>query len=164
VTEPHGDIARRDFLSGIVFVGLGAVGAIVAYGYSIGTASRMGPGYFPLVISGLLVGVGAILIVSNIRSCLRSRLPRIRALENKSGLAAFLVVVSCIVAFAVLIERTGLAITSFVCVAIAYFGARGLMQRQGSVWEGALVAWALSAFSVIVFVYALGLPMRVWPR
>ena len=164
MTEPSGEIARRDFLSGIVFVGLGAVGAIVANGYSIGTASRMGPGYFPLVISGLLVCVGTILILSSIRSSLRSRLPRIRALETKSGLAAFLVVVSCIVAFAILIERAGLAITSFVCVAIAYFGARGLMQRQGSVWEGALVALALSAFSVVVFVYALGLPMRIWPR
>jgi hypothetical protein len=75
-----------------------------------------------------------------------------------------IVVMACIAAFALLVERAGLALTAGLCVAIAYFGARALIDRKGSLWEGLVVALALSAFSVIVFVYGIGLPIRIWPR
>ena len=44
----------KDILSGLIFVGLGAAFGYAAIGYPIGTAFRMGPGYFPLVLAGAL--------------------------------------------------------------------------------------------------------------
>ena len=38
----------KDILSGLIFVGFGAAFGYAATGYPLGTAFRMGPGYFPL--------------------------------------------------------------------------------------------------------------------
>ena len=40
--------APKDFWSGVMFCGFAAVGILAARGYSLGTAGKMGPGYFPL--------------------------------------------------------------------------------------------------------------------
>ena len=42
----------KDILSGLIFVGFGAAFGYAASGYPLGTAFRMGPGYFPLVLAG----------------------------------------------------------------------------------------------------------------
>ena len=55
----------KDFWTGVLYFSFGAVAFWVARDYSFGTASRMGAGYFPTVLSGLLmffgVGVGTLL-------------------------------------------------------------------------------------------------------
>jgi len=51
---------KRDFLSGLMLVGLGVGALLVARNYRMGTAFRMGPGYFPVVLSFLLIGIGFI--------------------------------------------------------------------------------------------------------
>ena len=38
---------KQDFWSGVMFVVVGAAFALGATSYSMGTAARMGPGYFP---------------------------------------------------------------------------------------------------------------------
>ena len=38
---------KQDFWSGVMFVALGVGFALGATSYSMGTAARMGPGYFP---------------------------------------------------------------------------------------------------------------------
>jgi hypothetical protein len=48
----------RDLLAGAVFVALGLAFLVGALGLERGTAFRMGPGYFPLVLAGLLVLIG----------------------------------------------------------------------------------------------------------
>lgn len=50
---------QKDFLSGLVFVIVGGAFAFGATGYEIGSASNMGPGYFPLLVGGLTALVGA---------------------------------------------------------------------------------------------------------
>ena len=52
--------SQKDFYSGLMFAVVGAAFALGATNYSIGTAARMGPGYFPLVLGILLalLGVG----------------------------------------------------------------------------------------------------------
>jgi hypothetical protein len=51
--------SQKDFVSGLLFM---AVGGAFAYGatYSIGTAARMGPGYFPLMLGIILALLGAV--------------------------------------------------------------------------------------------------------
>ena len=58
--------APKDFWSGVMFCGFAAVAILAARGYSVGSAGKMGPGYFPLLLGGVLAGLGAILIVRSI--------------------------------------------------------------------------------------------------
>src|SRR5258705_6947602 len=54
--------APKDFWSGVMFCGFAAIGLSAARGYSLGSAGRMGPGYFPLLLASLLGALGAVLI------------------------------------------------------------------------------------------------------
>ena len=53
----------KDFWAGIMFLGFAAVAMVAARGYTPGTAGRMGPGYFPMVL-GLLLGVLGLIIAA----------------------------------------------------------------------------------------------------
>jgi hypothetical protein len=56
--------SQKTFFSGIMFTCVGAAFAIGATNYNVGSAARMGPGYFPLII-GTLLGVLGLVVVSS---------------------------------------------------------------------------------------------------
>jgi Tripartite tricarboxylate transporter TctB family len=51
--------SQKDFFAGLMFLVVGALFAIGATRYNVGTAARMGPGYFPLLLGILLAVLGA---------------------------------------------------------------------------------------------------------
>ena len=51
--------SQKDFFAGLFYTVAGAAFAIGATNYSVGTAARMGPGYFPLLLGILLALIGA---------------------------------------------------------------------------------------------------------
>lgn len=53
--------SQKDFVSGLMFMGLGGAFAWGATTYQVGTGARMGPGYFPLVLGILLAFMGALI-------------------------------------------------------------------------------------------------------
>ena len=66
----------KDFWSGLMFTAFGLSFAVVAWNnYNMGTAVRMGPAYFPVMLGGLLVVLGLVIFlrsfVSSIRNSLR---------------------------------------------------------------------------------------------
>src|SRR6059058_4548967 len=54
--------APKDFWSGVMFCGFAVAAILAARGYSLGTAGKMGPGYFPLLLGGVLGVLGLILV------------------------------------------------------------------------------------------------------
>jgi putative tricarboxylic transport membrane protein len=52
----------KDFWAGVMFVGFGAAFMAVSENYAMGTAVRMGPAYFPMVLGGMLVVLGAVVL------------------------------------------------------------------------------------------------------
>src|SRR6476661_5304443 len=58
--------APKDFWSGVMFCGFAAIAIAAARGYSLGSAGKMGPGYFPLLLGLVLAAMGAILIVRSL--------------------------------------------------------------------------------------------------
>ena len=58
--------SQRDFLSGLMFMGVGASFAIGAMNYSMGTSARPGAGYFPLILSVILAVLGAIVLFKSL--------------------------------------------------------------------------------------------------
>ena len=55
--------ASKDFWAGIMFLSFACVAVLAARGYSMGTAGRMGPGYFPMAL-GLVLGLLGLLIIA----------------------------------------------------------------------------------------------------
>lgn len=157
---------RTEFLSGILFLIIGISGTAIASKYPIGTAARMGPGYFPIAISLLLTAVGTALCLVNRRAFkLFGTSTGHKPHGRQTALwRALVVVMSSIGSFALLIERFGLAPASIACLVVAFYGGRTLMSESGRWWEGIVLALGLTAFSVLIFVYGIGIPMRVWPR
>jgi hypothetical protein len=51
--------SQKDFFAGLMFMGVGVAFAWGASTYNVGTGARMGPGYFPLLLGGLLAIIGA---------------------------------------------------------------------------------------------------------
>ena len=54
--------SEKDFFSGLLFMAVGVGFAWGATSYKIGDASRMGPGYFPLLLGVLLAIVGLVVV------------------------------------------------------------------------------------------------------
>ena len=51
--------SQVDFWGGMLFIGFGLLAIIVARDYPMGSAMRMGPGYFPTYIGLALIAMGA---------------------------------------------------------------------------------------------------------
>jgi Tripartite tricarboxylate transporter TctB family len=58
----NGKRAVTDVLAGLIFVVFGLAFAITSLRYELGTPLRMGPGYFPLALGGLLVFLGLLIV------------------------------------------------------------------------------------------------------
>ena len=142
--------APKDFWSGVMFCGFAMVGILAARGYSLGSAGKMGPGYFPLLLGGVLAILGAVLIG---RSLVLDGepLPHMQMLP-----LAVLALAVCL--FGVLIEPFGLLVALAVLTLVSAWA--GPQFRWN---EAVALAVALTVFSVGIFVYALGLPLPIWP-
>jgi hypothetical protein len=142
--------APKDFWSGVMFGGFAAVAVFAAHGYALGSAGKMGPGYFPLLLGLVLAALAAVLIGRSLVLA-GDPLPRFH-------IRPLLIIALAVCLFAVAIEPLGLV--------LALAMLTGL-----SAWAGPQFRWseslALAAvlilFSIGVFVYALGLPLEIWP-
>ena len=56
--------SQKTFFSGIMFTCVGAAFALGASNYNVGSAARMGPGYFPLIVGVLLTLLGLVVIAT----------------------------------------------------------------------------------------------------
>jgi hypothetical protein len=54
--------ALKDLLAGGIFIAMGLAFAIGALSYDLGTPLRMGPGYVPLALGGLLAILGVLIV------------------------------------------------------------------------------------------------------
>ena len=57
----------KDFWAGVLFMTLGGAGMFIAMDYAMGTAGRMGPGYVPRWLGGILMFLGTVLILRSFR-------------------------------------------------------------------------------------------------
>ena len=57
----------KDFYSGLIFIAFGVAAIVIASNYALGTAARMGPGYFPRILGIGLILLGAALSLRSLR-------------------------------------------------------------------------------------------------
>ena len=141
---------NRDFLAGLLFMLLGGLAVVLARDFPMGTAMRMGPGYFPTVIGGLLFLFGAHALSRGLRSAEKVR--------GEWGWRPLALITLSIVAFGFLLERLGL-----VPAAIAMFFVAAAAGREFRFGEVLLLSVVMTAFSVAVFIWGLKLPYPLLP-
>jgi hypothetical protein len=136
----------RDFWSGIIFFIFGVTAVVIGDDYSMGTAGRMGPGYFPTVLGGMLAIIGGISVA---RSLFRSGMP----LEKFAVKELFLILLAVLL-FGFLVRGAGLVVAVLALILVS-----GFASIKFRFMPFALLAIGLAAFAVLVFVKGLGLPM-----
>src|SRR5260221_13368677 len=57
----------KDFFAGLLFIAFGIAAIVIGSNYALGTAARMGPGYFPRILGILLVSLGSLLVLRSLR-------------------------------------------------------------------------------------------------
>lgn len=136
----------KRFLSGLIFAGIGALALWLGRDYRLGSATAMGPGYFPFITSVLLIGLGAANLFGALRAAALDRLRR-PALRPLAMLALGVLL------FGLTIERFGL-LPAIVCL-VACATLAGPRFRA---WEAIALLVVLGAISGALFVFGLGLP------
>ncbi|MCE5263147.1 MAG: tripartite tricarboxylate transporter TctB family protein [Deltaproteobacteria bacterium] len=58
---------NKDFWAGVMFIGFGAAAMFIARDYRFGSAMRMGPGFFPTVLGGILIAFGVCIMAVGLR-------------------------------------------------------------------------------------------------
>jgi hypothetical protein len=57
---------NKNLMAGVFFIGTGALGLFMAQDYPMGTALRMGPGYFPIVLSAMIILFGIYCLIQGV--------------------------------------------------------------------------------------------------
>ncbi|CAD5109512.1 tripartite tricarboxylate transporter TctB family protein [Zestomonas carbonaria] len=144
----------RDTLAGGLFVAFGLAGGLIASGYPLGTAMRMGAGYFPLLVSVTLVMLGVVVLLRSLAFGAGERV----ALASLFAVRPALFVAAGVVAFALLVPALGLLLATLAMTLLS-----GYARRQARLGELAGLGVVLACFGVLVFAWGLGLQLPVLP-
>jgi hypothetical protein len=137
-----------DFWSGLLFIACASGFLWIARNYDFGSPLRMGPSFFPVVLSMVLAVIG---LVAFLRSFVIAGEP-----VGDFAVKGLLLVTLGTLLFAALIERAGVIVAvSAITLVSAYASVKFTWK------EGVIMALLLSTFCVLVFVYGLGLPMPI---
>ena len=104
-------VRSKELWSGVLFAAIGVVVAGMALEYPTGTPSRMGPGFFPLVLGCILTLLGLIFLV-------RAGVSPGNSLSGWNPIA-LVCVLGSVALFAALLEPLGLAVAAFLSVVLA---------------------------------------------
>jgi hypothetical protein len=134
-------------ICGALLVATGAFFAIQSYSLDLGTTLRMGPGYFPLLLSAVLIILGAVVVIQAIR---------VQG-EPMEPLAwrGMLFILPAPIFFGLTVRGLGFVPSIFLTAFIACFASHRM-----TVLHAILLSVLLTAFSVGVFSYGLGLPFE----
>ena len=136
---------NKDVWAGLMLIAIGAAAMFLARNYGFGTALRMGPGFFPIILGGLLVLFGLAILASGLRSA--------EQIAGAWSLRALIILPLSLVLFGVLMEHGG-----FVPAMIVLIFGSATASTEFKFVEVLLFSLGLTALSVAVFVWGLGLP------
>jgi hypothetical protein len=145
-----GKIANNaDFWAGVMFILFGAAAVYMSQDYPMGTAMRMGPGYFPTYLGILMILFG---LAIGARGVVRGSEP--------IGPWAFrpIVVLSLgVVAFGFLIEKVGFVPSLVVLILFSAFAGKEFRLVEMIIFTIVVVAGAVG-----IFIYGIGLPYQLF--
>lgn len=141
--------AGGDLPLGLFLIVVAAAAGAAASTLEIGTAARMGPGFIPMALAGLLMVLGVAIAVQGVVASQPAVRYPLRPIATILAGLAFM---------ALFFEALGLVLCIFVLTFVAS-SAQGRLQVR----QVLLLATVLSLFCLSLFVWALGLPIPAWP-
>lgn len=139
----------REFIAGIAMILVGAFVAFYASSqYQVGTAARMGPGYFPTLLGSILAFLGVVVALLSFKAVIHAFEP------PPFTPRPFIAVIAAVAIFALLITRIGLIPTTLVVVFVTASGSNSFKPLR-ALWLGA----SLSVIAWLIF--SLGLQMTL---
>jgi putative tricarboxylic transport membrane protein len=139
----------QDSILGLFFAVIGCIALWIAIQYPFGTAGRMGPGYFPVIVSSLLALTGIGVLVRSIYASGDA----LAAINWK----ALVLVPAAVVVFGLAVEPLGFL--PGVLLLLVLSAATSVKFRLD--WKAAAGALVFSGVCTVLFVKLIGLPMPV---
>jgi hypothetical protein len=139
----------KDIAAGGIFIAIGLFFGLNAWmSLRIGKAFSMGPGFFPVVLGIILVALGLAIVLTAV-----GRRPEAFGTVPWRGIG---MVMFAVIFFAVTVRGLGMAPSLGIATVVA-----AMSSGRISLLAAILVSIALTAFCVLVFIYALSLPYPV---
>lgn len=140
----------RDLIAGLVFSGIGLAALIIARNYPFGSTLNMGAGYFPVIVSALILFFGVVLIIQEM---IAGNGPAFGAIAWRP----LLIITGAVIGFALLIDRGGLIPAVTFLVVASWFADPGRNWRQ-------LPVQIVIGIAVPILIFRLGLkmPINLW--
>ncbi len=142
--------AFADIAAGSIFVVFGLAFAIQALDYELGTALRMGPGYFPLLLGAILVALGALIVGSGV----------VAGREEPIGgvpLRGLVLIPAAFVLFGLTVRGLGVVPALFIATLLAALASSRVRPPLA-----VAIAAGLTVLSVLVFIVALQLRLPLF--
>ena len=136
---------NKDFWAGMMLIAIGAAAMFISRDYRFGSALRMGPGFFPTILSGVLIVFGSCIMAVGLKSGEKIR--------GSVSPRALIMLPLSLVLFGVLMEKAGFMPALVVLVFLS--AASG---REFKFVEVSLLTVLLTVASVALFIWGLGLP------
>ncbi|KDP86582.1 tripartite tricarboxylate transporter TctB family protein [Cupriavidus basilensis] len=144
--------SQKDFASGLMFILVGFGFSWVARGYSMGTAAKMGPGYFPFWLGIVLALLGALVLWGSLSA--KKEEDQLARWDIKT----LLWILGSVVLFGLMLKPLGMVLSVLVLVLVSSMASHEFS------WKGAVAnAVILVLISMGAFVYGINLQMPVWP-
>lgn len=136
---------NKDFWGGIMLIGIGAAAMFIARGYRFGSALRMGPGFFPTILGGILVLFGIAIMITG--------LVRNEKIRERLSVRALILLPAALLLFGILMKLAG-----FIPALVALILVSAAAGSEFKLREVLLLTVVLTFLSVALFIWGLGLP------
>ncbi len=144
---------HHDLWSGAMFIGFGVLFMLLSQQYQVGTAAKMGPGYFPTMLGALLTLLGvAIAATAFSKNTHEARISPI-------GWREIIVVLFSVMLFAFCLPRLGIVVSIVILIVTASLASHEFRLRTALI--SSLV---LLVLSYLVFVRGLDLQFPILPK
>jgi Tripartite tricarboxylate transporter TctB family len=152
--------SQQNLVAGLMFSITGAAFALGAREYDMGTAGRMGPGYFPLVLGVILAVLGILIAFQSFGSHRRES-------EDIGDIAwrPLCFIIGANLIFGLLLgglPSVGIPAMGLI-VAIVGLTFVAMMASEFCIKRAVILSAILAVGSYFVFVKMLGLTFQVWP-
>jgi uncharacterized protein YggT (Ycf19 family) len=148
-------LRSRGAIGGFLMIAMAAVALFLNRGLAVGSIADMGPGFMPMLVSLLLLLAGAAIVMRAVIGAEPAILSAEVAAAPWRGIAAVSI---GIVLFAVLLQPAGLVLAVAVLTLVSM-----LANPHFKPLEAVIYSIALAALAAIIFVYALKVPLALWP-
>jgi len=140
----------KDLVAGLMFIAVGILAIVISSNYTLGTAARMGPGYFPRILGILVIVLGAIIALRS----LRVAGPPLPGWKWRP----VLVVLGSVITFGLVVNSLGLVVSTILLILMSSAASTEFRPKEAAI-SGVLLA----ALAVGVFVIGLKLQIGIWP-